>query len=99
MGFTKRLLALEEQRRDTAIGIAIRAGVLRSCEHHAEPYLADDFVSAKVEPAYRLGNAKFTRGDFKEVFESRRVMTDAIKDAVDDFALNYCSICDKILSD
>lgn len=99
MGFTKRLLAQQEQRRDTAIGIAIRAGILRSCEHHGEAYLADKFVSAEVEPAYRLGNAKFTRGDFKEVFGSRREMTDAIKDAVDDFALDYCPICDKMLSD
>jgi hypothetical protein len=80
-----------------AMAIAIKAKVMSQCEYHPDQFMLVD--GGNIEDAYRIGNAKFTAGELKGVFETRREMTDKIKGIVDDYALDYCGICYKMLRD
>jgi hypothetical protein len=80
MSEAKRLLAHFEEQQWVAKGIAIDAGVLRVCEFHGEAFESDP----DREPAYRLGNRRFSAGKMEGIFESRHEMTDAIKSAIED---------------
>ena len=51
-----------------------------------------------MQPAYMLGNARFTAGALKGVFDDRREMTDAIKKAVEGSAIEG-SPCEKLKAD
>jgi hypothetical protein len=84
-------------RRDAAIGIAVSVGLLRRCEWCEETVLEGD--RTRQEDAYRAGNWRFSRGAFDGVFDSRREMTDAIKEVENEHGLNYCPRCDKLRSD
>ncbi len=90
MGGAKRMLEEEEGRRQRAIGIALEAGVLEQCDSHDEILLSGD---AEIEEAYRLGNSKFSAGELEGVFETRRQMTDMIKDVVEENGMDKCQIC------
>jgi hypothetical protein len=91
-----RLLEEQEARRDAAIDIAIRAKVLRVCEFHGDVLMGG---SAEPEHAYRVGNAKFTAGELEGIFKSRPEMTDSIKAAIDEIALDDCPRCAKMRED
>lgn len=94
MGYTKRMMEEEEQRRGIALGIAIEAGVISRCEFH-EDCTFDG--GADVEDAYRLGNSKYSRGELGDYFKNRRHLTDTIKDVVEDNnGVDECQICARI---
>lgn len=88
MGGAKRMMERNETLRGIAIGIALEAGALRSCEHHDCVFegLND------IEGAYKLANSKFSAGLLQE-FESRREMTDCIKAVVEDHPASECPRC------
>ena len=44
-----------------------------------------------------LATREYTNGKLRNVFDSRKEITDAIKRAVEDIALNDCPRCDKLL--
>ena len=92
MGGVKDMMAQDEARRLAAIEIAVEAGALKRCEFHEDTLLDG---GGDVEAAYRLGNSKFTAGEFKEFFETRREMTDTIKSVVDDNSADECYSCRK----
>lgn len=73
-----------------ALGIVIEAGVLKQCKEHNGSYFRGN---EGIEKAYKLGNAKFTAGELKGTFESRREMTDKIKDVIDQHNFGMCDIC------
>jgi hypothetical protein len=51
----------DEDRTAVALGIAIRAGVLKACRFHEGTV----FQGAEpIESAYKLGNAQFTAEEF-----------------------------------
>lgn len=83
-------------KRDAAIGIALKVGLLRQCEWCGTVLEGD---RTRHEQAYRLGNVKFTRGQLAGVFVTRREMTDAIKVAENEHGLDDCPRCDKLLAD
>lgn len=87
MGIAKRQLEELETKNFVALEIAIEAGVLQRCEHHDDAIFEGD---ADIEDAYKLGNAKFSRGELGNHFESRREMTDAIKGAVETHCAGEC---------
>lgn len=97
MSFAKRLIEEQEEQEEqhrAAVRIALKAGVLKSCEFHGEVY---DPLGGDNQAAYMLGNAMFTRGELP-MFSDRRTMTDAIKDAIDDTGME-CSSCANLLED
>jgi hypothetical protein len=97
MGVAKRLMEHHEHQRGVAVSIAIQAGVLMVCEYH-EDCVFDG--GRDPEGAYKLGNAKFTAGELTEVFETRKEMTDSIKDAIEDnYGISKCPRCAKMLED
>ena len=91
MGLAKRLLQHQEDQRSVANQIACEAGCLEECQFHEGTYVNQD---SDPSDAYRLGNSKFTRGDLGGVFDTRREMTDEIKAAIEESALE-CYACAK----
>lgn len=90
MGLMKREMMRQEDIRFSAIGVALEAGNLKRCEFH------DDIVLENwgdPKDAYRLGNAKFSRGEAGD-FLSRREMTDTIKSVIEE-AGEECPCCAK----
>jgi hypothetical protein len=55
--------------------------------HAVELYYLD------LERACKLGNQKFTAGELKGEFKSRREMTDLIKEVIDDHVGTECPSC------
>ncbi len=90
MGLAKKEMMRQEQARLVATEIAIEAEVLRRCEYHDDTVLDD---GGDPVDAYRLGNAKFSSGE-TGIFESRREMTDLIKEEIE-WASDECSSCSK----
>lgn len=97
MGGSKRLLEEHEERLSAALRIAIDAGVLKVCEFH------DDCIfdgGEAIENAYRLGNTMFSASKLGNVFETRRQMTDCIKEVVEDnYLADECPRCTKFLEE
>lgn len=97
MSGAKRLLEQMEERRDTAIDIAIAAKVLRVCEYHGDVVLLVDGADERL--AYAIGNSRLNKGDYANVFESPKEMAESVKAAIDEHALYDCPRCEKLLAD
>jgi len=97
MGYYKDLLAKHEDQRDVAISIAVAAKVLCRCEWH--PDIVMDAGVLDPSYAYRVGNAKLKAGELGDTFGSPREMTDSVKAAIEEHALDYCPLCDKLMKD
>ncbi|MGD0893791.1 MAG: hypothetical protein ABR923_19895 [Terracidiphilus sp.] len=95
MSFAKRQIELEEQQWMVAQEIAVDAGVLERCEYHGEVF---DAMAGDNTPAYMRGNRLFSSGELNGVFSDRREMTDAIKAAIEDSAME-CGYCAKMRSE
>jgi hypothetical protein len=91
MGYAKEMMELVEEQWDVATDIAVGAGVLKRCPIHEEVY---DLLGGDNQPAYKLGNYKFSAGEFGRVFSDRREMTDTIKEVIDSAAME-CGMCAK----
>ena len=96
MGRAKNEMMRQESLLGEATGIAVDAGVLERCEFHSE--IVWD-LSGDREDAYKLGNARFSKGELLNHFESRRELTDAIKDAIEQSGMDGCPRCAKMLED
>ena len=97
MGASKCLIEHHDDQRRASIEIAIQAGVLRKCEYHSHIIFSGP---NNIEDAYRLGNYKYSKGEFGDLFGSRPEMTDNIKRAVEDnHGLESCVACDKVMAD
>jgi hypothetical protein len=92
MGCSKRMMEENEAKRGVAIQIALEAGVLEQCSVHEDCI----FMGGKdIEAAYKIGNFKFSKDEYSDVFESRREMTDLIQEIVQDHAGEECYSCAK----
>jgi hypothetical protein len=89
MGALKRMMERHETLCGVAIGIALEARVLRSCEYHDCLFEGPN----DIVDAYKLGNSKFTAGTLEGHFQSRREMTDCIKEVVEDNCNDICPRC------
>ena len=87
MGQAKHAMMEEEEKRDVAIGIAVKAGVLKYCRLHSNHYNPGHDTT----PAYKLGNAMISSGEVS-IFENSRDMTDHVKDVVES-AADECYTC------
>jgi len=93
MGQAKHMMEEMESKRAAALSIAIQAGVIEECEFHDACYFDG---GADIEDAYKLGNHLFSQGDVKDAFDSRREMTDLIKEVVEENRVaDECQWCAK----
>ncbi|MBY7781856.1 hypothetical protein [Vibrio fluvialis] len=93
MSSVKRWMDEQEGARNIATSICIAAGVLTRCEYHDDIILVD---SGDEEAAYKYANELFTnKDDLVAGFDSRREMTDAIKDVLSDGYDYECHSCKK----
>jgi hypothetical protein len=92
MGGTQSLMEDIQEKRCVAIEVAVECGALGRCKLHDIVYAGNgDFTAA-----YRLGNAKFSRGAFEGVFVTTREMTDTIKEVIENNSGEECSFCAKL---
>ena len=91
MGGVKRLMERHETLCHAAVRIALEAGVLKFCEHHGCVFEGPN----DIESAYKLGNYKFSKGSLAGIFDTRREMTDCIKEVVEDNSTDECPRCAK----
>jgi len=94
VGGTKSLIDDWEHQEHVARSIAIEAEVMDTCEVHGTAFV----TGLEVENAYRVANARYSSGQYHDVFASRREMTDAIKRVVDNSYVE-CSLCEKMMAD
>ncbi len=79
MGYIKRLLDLEEAKRDIALSILVKAGAVVCCEY------CDEYVNNQddeaLKRAYAIGNKMISeKNSDVEIFEgNRKELTDCIK--------------------
>ena len=90
MGQAKKHMEEMEGKRNLAISIAVEAGALEECEFHSGTFTEG---SSDIENAYKLGNLKITSGELEGAFDSRREMTDLIKEVVDEHSGGECYSC------
>jgi len=90
MGMAKRIMMEEEQQRGVAIEIAVEANVLEQCEFHDDTFFEG---SEDITEAYKLGNAKISRGELEGGFDDRTQMTDLIKEVVEENCADECPSC------
>jgi Bacteriophage lambda ea8.5-related domain len=95
MGFAKEQMLHHQDQIAVATDIAVEAGVLSRCEFH------DTVLDNETEPtdAYKLANWKFSHGKLRDAFETRREMTDAVQEAIQDSSSFGCGLCESILDD
>jgi hypothetical protein len=82
----------EFERYQMGVELCLEAGALEECEFHEGTYFQGE---AEVEEAYKLANAKISRGELGDPTpDKRREITDAIKDAYNDnSAAIECNQC------
>jgi hypothetical protein len=92
MGAMKQLMFEDWAKRDAAVQVALKVGLLRTCRHHDDQLL--DPLSCNVEDAYRLGNYLVTKNEeLVSVFKGdRRELTDYLQQIANDFGTE-CPIC------
>jgi hypothetical protein len=88
MSGAKRLMAAIEKKRGKAVALTLKARVLKRCEYHEGVFEGDE----EIVEAYKLGNARFEKDSLGKIFDSRREMTDYIKEGVEDAAIE-CQQC------
>ncbi len=96
MGGAKEQQIHQDDQREVAEEIALKAGVLKRCDAH--PFILYG-GSLDDKRAYQLGNMMFTNGDLKDEFEDRKELTDMIKAVILDNSSDVCSLCEKNLRD
>ena len=91
MSGAKHMMEELEQQQSVAISIALETLVLNHCGLHDIVYGGDEDIT----DAYKLGNLKFSKGEFKDIFNDRKIMTDTIYAVVNDHTAEGCPICAK----
>ncbi|WP_146029444.1 hypothetical protein [Vibrio diazotrophicus] len=94
----KKHMEEEREKFEIATSVAIKARVLECCEFCGTTVYQG---SEDIEDAYKLRNTMYTSGELG-IFESRREMTDAIKDSVEsgEHSAECCFHChEKIYGD
>lgn len=94
MGVAKRYMERQQDLYDLGRDLCIEVGALEECEYHPGTYYDGD---GDVEDAYKLANARITKGEIQMASEEdRRTFTDAIKGAYEDnYGVDSCMSCDK----
>jgi len=82
---------MTEGKHKEALHIALEGGVVERCQIHKDVL----YDSGDPSGAYKIASAKWRDHELLEHWESLRVLTDAIKDIVDnETALDVCPSCE-----
>lgn len=91
MGSQKRMLEDEVQKESIATSIAVETGAVKACSFHDEFLYAGhrDFTEA-----YKVAALRNKRGDYGDLFESQKELTDMIKEIAEDNSYeSKCARC------
>lgn len=96
MGVVKQWMIHHDYQLEVATDIAVEAGVLRRCEYHDDIVLDNEIEHTD---AYKLANWRFSHGQLRDVFKTRKEMTDAIQETIQSAGSFGCGICAKMMDD
>ena len=97
MGAAKHAWIEHQENVAQATGVLIRYGTLKQCEFHDDCIWEGD---GDIESAYRRANAEQTRGTLNFGGLSRREVTDALKQACEDWSCaDECARCRKLMDE
>jgi hypothetical protein len=88
MSLTKRGLDADNQKREAALEILIKVGVLQRCPQH-DHVIYEAGGADLIENAYRMGNANWAGDGLDRLFANRRELTDTLKALSEDS--DYCA--------
>ena len=91
MSRVKYELEQSEEKRTFAVSVLLEVGALRECQSHEVQFDGGD-----VQDAYRRANALYSDPNSLDVelFESRREMTNAIKETYEELSvIDECPVC------
>lgn len=88
---------LDGLKRDIAIEIAVEVDVLERCEDHEEFIFEGN---EDIEEAYKVAATRIKAGEYADIFESQRELTDLIKEVVNEYSISsYCPRCKHLQND
>jgi hypothetical protein len=97
MGYQSELAIVMEELRETAEGIAAQTRAVVRCPIHGD-VATNNFDDEALTGAYKLANHKVTKGEIELTMGlTRRNLTDAIKDAVENSEID-CPHCASLFS-
>lgn len=93
---TSELIDWGEQQSQVAASIAIESGAIKCCRMHS-----GFFYGGVIEPvkAFKIAAARHKRGDFGDLFETQKELTDLIKDIVEGASYESCCLRCKEIND
>lgn len=97
MGHAKHLMMEQDDKREIAKEVAVRADYLNKCEIHDEFY---DACYVDIENAYRVANSLISKNDpLVAIFKGKRTeLTDMLKELEGMFP-DCCPLCEKAMRD
>jgi hypothetical protein len=98
MGAMSELAIVMDELRDTAAEVAAQTRALVRCPIHGD-VLMNNCDDDALQGAYKLANSKMTKGEIElPMGLTRRDLTDAIKEAVEEGEVE-CPRCANLFSD
>ncbi len=92
---TSELMEWEDQKFQIAISIAVESGAVKACRMH------DGFLyagSSDFTKTYKIAAARQKRGDFDDLFENQKELTDLIKEIIEDNSYeSRCQRCNELM--
>ncbi|PCI07131.1 MAG: hypothetical protein COB77_05380 [Gammaproteobacteria bacterium] len=82
----------QKLQHETAIKIAIDAGVLTRCKTHADGVFTGAVALTEV---YTLGNEQYSKGQLEGVFSLRREMLELLEEVIPEYRVEKCPHCVK----
>ena len=96
MGMMKEWMIQREGMKDVAEEVAVAAGLGNRCKMHSDVFMSDYPDEALLVEAYKIGNARITRGDIDlPSMIERKDFTDLIKQVVT-MAPSFCPECERL---
>lgn len=86
MDDTKQMI----EKRETAIQIALAAGVLKECEYHKGCFFKGN---EELNKAFAIADNQYSEGKHTHEFKDKKEMTDIIREAVEEHSAEQCSSC------
>lgn len=90
MDVTKQMIEEHGRKRETAIQIALAAGVLKECEYHKGCFFKGNVELTK---AFTIADNQYLEGEHVHEFKDKKEMTDIINEVVKEYSAEKCSSC------
>ena len=81
----------QQLQHETAIKIAIEAGVLTQCKNHPDSVFAG---TVDIMEVYTLANEQYSKGKLEGIFGLRRELLEYLEQLIPKYLTPKCPLCD-----